>query len=177
MRARKKKPFMLHYNFPPFSVGETGRMTGTGRREDRPRCACAERAIAAVLPSAEESPYTIRIVSDILESNGFFVHGFGLRASLALYDSGIALKWLVLPHRDGPGEGRRGIRHPDRYCRRGRSLRRYGLQGGRYPQGHHALQMDIQDRRLDARRFFSRPWSRRSAAGFSSSTRWTLCWT
>jgi polyribonucleotide nucleotidyltransferase len=60
---------MLHYNFPPFSVGETGRMTGVGRRE-MGHGALAERAITAVLPSAEESPYSIRIVSDILESNG-----------------------------------------------------------------------------------------------------------
>jgi polyribonucleotide nucleotidyltransferase len=61
----RKKPFMLHYNFPPFCVGETGRMTGTGRREIG-HGALAERAITAVLPTPEESPYTIRIVSDIL---------------------------------------------------------------------------------------------------------------
>jgi polyribonucleotide nucleotidyltransferase len=64
--GEKKKKFMLHYNFPPFSVGETGRMTGTGRREVG-HGALAERAIAAVLPSEEESPYAYRIVSDILE--------------------------------------------------------------------------------------------------------------
>jgi polyribonucleotide nucleotidyltransferase len=69
---------MLHYNFPPFSVGETGRMTGTGRREIG-HGALAERAISAVLPSAEESPYTIRIVSDILGVQRLFVDGFGLR--------------------------------------------------------------------------------------------------
>jgi polyribonucleotide nucleotidyltransferase len=92
--GEKKKPFMLHYNFPPFSVGETGRMTGTGRREIG-HGALAERAISAVLPSAEESPYTIRIVSDILESNGSSSMASVCGASLALYDAGIALKGSV----------------------------------------------------------------------------------
>ena len=85
---------MLHYNFPPFCVGETGRMTGTGRREIG-HGALAERAITAVLPTAEESPYTIRIVSDILESNGSSSMASVCGASLALYDSGIALKGSV----------------------------------------------------------------------------------
>ena len=92
--GEKKKPFMLHYNFPPFSVGETGRMTGTGRREIG-HGALAERAISAVLPSAEESPYTIRIVSDILESNGSSSMASVCGASLALYDAGIPIKGSV----------------------------------------------------------------------------------
>ncbi|MGD0730235.1 MAG: polyribonucleotide nucleotidyltransferase [Terracidiphilus sp.] len=92
--GEKKKNFMLHYNFPPFSVGETGRMTGTGRREIG-HGALAERAISAVLPTAEESPYSIRIVSDILESNGSSSMASVCGASLALYDSGIALKGSV----------------------------------------------------------------------------------
>ncbi len=90
----RKKPFMLHYNFPPFCVGETGRMTGTGRREIG-HGALAERAITAVLPTPEESPYTIRIVSDILESNGSSSMATVCGASLALFDSGIALKGAV----------------------------------------------------------------------------------
>ena len=89
-----KKNFMLHYNFPPFSVGETGRMTGVGRREVG-HGALAERAISAVLPSADESPYSIRIVSDILESNGSSSMASVCGASLALYDSGIPLKGSV----------------------------------------------------------------------------------
>ena len=92
--GEQRKNFMLHYNFPPFSVGETGRMTGTGRREIG-HGALAERAISAVLPSAEESPYSIRIVSDILESNGSSSMASVCGASLALYDSGIALKGSV----------------------------------------------------------------------------------
>jgi len=92
--GEKKKPFMLHYNFPPFCVGETGRMGGTGRREVG-HGALAERAITAVLPSAEESPYTIRIVSDILESNGSSSMATVCGSSLALFDAGIALKGAV----------------------------------------------------------------------------------
>ncbi|HWE87531.1 MAG TPA: polyribonucleotide nucleotidyltransferase [Terracidiphilus sp.] len=92
--GEQKKNFMLHYNFPPFSVGETGRMTGVGRREVG-HGALAERAITAVLPSPEESPYSIRIVSDILESNGSSSMASVCGASLALYDSGLPLKGSV----------------------------------------------------------------------------------
>ncbi len=92
--GEKKKKFMLHYNFPPFSVGETGRMTGTGRREVG-HGALAERAIAAVLPSEEDSPYAYRIVSDILESNGSSSMASVCGASLALMDAGITLKGAV----------------------------------------------------------------------------------
>jgi polyribonucleotide nucleotidyltransferase len=92
--GEQRKNFMMHYNFPPFSVGETGRMTGVGRREVG-HGALAERAISAVLPSADESPYSIRIVSDILESNGSSSMASVCGASLALFDSGIALKGAV----------------------------------------------------------------------------------
>ena len=92
--GEKKKRFMLHYNFPPFSVGETGRMTGTGRREIG-HGALAERAISAVLPGEEESPYTVRIVSDILESNGSSSMASVCGASLALMDAGLPLKASV----------------------------------------------------------------------------------
>ncbi len=92
--GEQKKRFMLHYNFPPFSVGETGRMTGVGRREVG-HGALAERAISAVLPNADESPYSIRIVSDILESNGSSSMASVCGASLALFDAGIALKGAV----------------------------------------------------------------------------------
>ena len=92
--GEQKKRFMLHYNFPPFSVGETGRMTGTGRREIG-HGALAERAILAVLPSEADSPYAIRIVSDILESNGSSSMASVCGASLALMDAGIPLKAAV----------------------------------------------------------------------------------
>jgi len=92
--GEKKKNFMLHYNFPPFSVGETGRMSGVGRREVG-HGALAERAITAVLPEGADQPYTIRIVSDILESNGSSSMASVCGASLALFDAGIPLAGAV----------------------------------------------------------------------------------
>src|ERR1700728_1036493 len=92
--GEQRKRFMLHYTFPPFSVGETGRMTGVGRREIG-HGALAERAISAVLPTEAESPYSLRIVSDILESNGSSSMAAVCGASLALMDAGIPLKASV----------------------------------------------------------------------------------
>ncbi len=86
-----KRGFMLHYNFPPFSVGETGRMTGVGRREVG-HGALAERAISAVLPEEGKWPYTIRVVSDILESNGSSSMASVCGAALSLMDAGVPLK-------------------------------------------------------------------------------------
>ena len=93
-QGEQRKRFMLHYNFPPFSVGEVGRMTGVGRREIG-HGALAERAISAVLPGEDESPYTMRVVSDILESNGSSSMASVCGASLALMQAGIPLKAAV----------------------------------------------------------------------------------
>jgi polyribonucleotide nucleotidyltransferase len=92
--GEQKRRFMLHYNFPPFSVGEVGRMTGVGRREIG-HGALAYRAIEAVLPGEDESPYTLRVVSDILESNGSSSMATVCGASLALMQAGIPLKGSV----------------------------------------------------------------------------------
>ncbi len=89
-----RKGFMLHYNFPPFSVGETGRMMGVGRREVG-HGALAERALLAVLPDPETWPYTMRVVSDILESNGSSSMASVCGASLSLMDAGVPLKGAV----------------------------------------------------------------------------------
>ena len=86
--------FMLHYNFPPFSVGEVGRMGGVGRREIG-HGALAWRAIEAVLPGEDESPYVLRVVSDILESNGSSSMATVCGASLALMHAGIHTKGSV----------------------------------------------------------------------------------
>jgi polyribonucleotide nucleotidyltransferase len=83
--------FMLHYNFPPFSTGEVKRF-GTASRRDIGHGALAHRAIEPVLPSKEEFPYTIRIVSDILESNGSSSMATVCGASMALMDAGAPLK-------------------------------------------------------------------------------------
>jgi polyribonucleotide nucleotidyltransferase len=92
--GEQKRRFMLHYNFPPFSVGEVGRMTGVGRREIG-HGALAWRAIEAVLPPDDENPYTLRVVSDILESNGSSSMATVCGASLSLMQAGIPLKGAV----------------------------------------------------------------------------------
>jgi polyribonucleotide nucleotidyltransferase len=88
------KRFMLHYNFPPFSVGEVQFLRGPGRREVG-HGALAERALAPLLPSDETFPYTIRIVSDILESNGSSSMASVCGGALALMDAGVPLKAAV----------------------------------------------------------------------------------
>jgi polyribonucleotide nucleotidyltransferase len=88
------KRFMLHYNFPPFSVGEVGFMRGAGRREIG-HGALAERAMAAVVPSEKQFPYTIRVVSDILESNGSSSMASVCGASLSMMDAGAPVSKAV----------------------------------------------------------------------------------
>ena len=90
LEGEAHKRFLLHYNFPPFSVGETGRMTGPGRREVG-HGALAERALSAVLPNPESWPYTIRVVSDILESNGSSSMASVCGGTLAMMDAGIPI--------------------------------------------------------------------------------------
>lgn len=85
------KTFMLHYNFPPFSVGEVRPVRGPGRREIG-HGALAESALLAVLPKPEEFPYTIRVVSDILESNGSSSMASVCGGSLSLMDAGVPIK-------------------------------------------------------------------------------------
>ncbi|MCV6589159.1 MAG: polyribonucleotide nucleotidyltransferase [Marinobacterium sp.] len=91
IEGERKDPFMLHYNFPPYSVGECGRMTGAGRREIG-HGRLARRGVAAVLPTQEEFPYTIRIVSEITESNGSSSMASVCGASMSMMDAGVPLK-------------------------------------------------------------------------------------
>jgi polyribonucleotide nucleotidyltransferase len=86
-----KKRFMLHYNFPPFSVGEVAFLRGAGRREIG-HGALAERALSGVLPGEDKWPYAMRVVSDILESNGSSSMATVCGASLSLMDAGVPLK-------------------------------------------------------------------------------------
>ena len=86
-----KERFMLHYNFPPYSVGEVGRMMGTSRRETG-HGKLAWRALRAVLPDHDEFPYTIRVVSEITESNGSSSMASVCGGSLSLMDAGVPLK-------------------------------------------------------------------------------------
>jgi polyribonucleotide nucleotidyltransferase len=88
------KSFMLHYNFPPFSVNEVGFMRGPGRREVG-HGALAERSLVPMMPAEEQFPYTVRIVSDILESNGSSSMASVCGGSLAMMDAGVPLKSAV----------------------------------------------------------------------------------
>jgi len=91
MEESGKKRYMHHYNFPSFSVGETGPMRGPGRREIG-HGALAEKALLPVLPSKEEFPYTIRVVSEVLSSNGSSSQASACGSSLALMDAGVPIK-------------------------------------------------------------------------------------
>src|SRR5438445_9929585 len=88
------KKFLLYYNFPPFSTGEVKFLRGPSRREIG-HGALAERALAPVLPAKEDFPYTIRVVSEILESNGSSSMATVCGASLSLMDAGVPLKGHV----------------------------------------------------------------------------------
>jgi len=89
--GRVDDPFLFQYNFPPYSVGEAGRMGGVGRREIG-HGRLARRGVQAMMPSLEEFPYTIRVVSEITESNGSSSMASVCGASLALMDAGVPLK-------------------------------------------------------------------------------------
>ena len=89
----RRDRFMLHYNFPPFSVGEVGRL-GTGRREIG-HGHLARRAIEEVLPTKEQFPYTIRVVSEVLESNGSSSMATVCAGTLSLLQAGVPLKMPV----------------------------------------------------------------------------------
>jgi polyribonucleotide nucleotidyltransferase len=91
LAGESKDSFMLHYNFPPYSVGECGRMGGVGRREIG-HGRLARRGVQAVLPSEDEFPYTIRVVSEITESNGSSSMASVCGASLSMMDAGVPLK-------------------------------------------------------------------------------------
>ncbi len=88
---REEKKFMLHYNFPPYSVGETGRYMGAGRREIG-HGMLGERALKQVMPNEEEFPYTVRVVSEILESNGSSSQATICAGSMSLMAAGVPIK-------------------------------------------------------------------------------------
>ena len=91
LEGERREPFMLHYNFPPFSVGETG-MMGSPKRREIGHGNLARRGISAVLPAMEGFPYVIRVVSEILESNGSSSMASVCGTSLALMDAGVPIK-------------------------------------------------------------------------------------
>jgi polyribonucleotide nucleotidyltransferase len=91
LTGERKEPFMLHYNFPPFSVGETG-MMGSPKRREIGHGNLAKRSVKAVMPDLEKFPYVIRVVSEILESNGSSSMASVCGTSLALMDAGVPIK-------------------------------------------------------------------------------------
>jgi len=94
LTGERKEPFMLHYNFPPFSVGETG-MMGSPKRREIGHGNLARRGISAVMPDMTNFPYVIRVVSEILESNGSSSMASVCGTSLALMDAGVPIKAAV----------------------------------------------------------------------------------
>ena len=91
LTGERKEPFMLHYNFPPFSVGETG-MMGSPKRREIGHGNLAKRGVKAVMPGVDKFPYVIRVVSEILESNGSSSMASVCGSSLALMDAGVPIK-------------------------------------------------------------------------------------
>lgn len=91
LKGSRKDPFMLHYNFPPYSVGETGFMSGPKRREIG-HGRLARRGVAAVMPAEDDFPYAIRVVSEITESNGSSSMASVCGSSLAMMDAGVPVK-------------------------------------------------------------------------------------
>ena len=139
------RSFMLHYNFPPFSTGEVRPMRGTSRREIG-HGNLAERALQGVLPDFADFPYTIRIVSEVLESNGSSSMASVCGGSLSLFDAGVPMKAAVA-RCDGAHQGRQEVRDLDRHSGHRRSSRGHGLQGCR-DKGRYYLHSDgYQDRR------------------------------
>ncbi len=109
-----RKRFLLHYNFPPFSVGETSFRLGPGRREIG-HGMLAERALSAVLPKHDDFPYTIRIVSETLESNGSSSMAAVCGGCMSLMDAGVPIVCPGCRYRHGSDQGRRQGCHPFRY--------------------------------------------------------------
>ena len=127
------KRFMLHYNFPPFSVGEVQFLRGPGRREIG-HGALAERALTPMVPAEEKFPYTVRVVSDILESNGSSSMASVCGGSLAMMDAGVPMTAPVAGVAMGlimdEQTGKYAVLSDIAGCRG--SLRRHGLQGRRH---------------------------------------------
>ena len=125
------KRYMHHYNFPPYSTGETGRV-GSPRRREIGHGALAERALLPVVPHEEEFPYALRLVSDVMSSNGSDLDGERLRLDPVDDGRRCAAEGAGGRYRDGYDRRRREVRDADRHPRRRGRARRHGLQGRRH---------------------------------------------
>ncbi len=138
LQGEYRERFMLHYNMPPYATGETGRV-GTPKRREIGHGRLAKRALLAVLPTAEEFAYSMRVVSEITESNGSSSMASVCGGCLALMDAGVPTQGARRRHRDGPDQGRQPLRGAHRHPGRRGSPRRHGLQGrGHRPRHHRA---------------------------------------
>ena len=144
------KKFWHHYNFPPFSVGEAGFMRGPKRR-DIGHGALAERALVATIPSEEDFPYVIRVVSETLESNGSSSMGSVCASSMALQAAGVPVVRTGRRRRHGADQGGRRLHRPHRHRRRRGPPRRHGLQGRRHRGRDHRPADGHQDHRRHLR--------------------------
>ena len=173
--AHYEKRFMLHYNFPPFSVGEVKFLRGPGRREIG-HGALAERALRDMLPPEEVFPYTIRIVSDILESNGSSSMASICGGTLALMDAGVPLQEPGGRRRHGP---RQGGRQATRSCPTSPASRTTtATWTSRSPAPRRASRRCRWTSRSAAsrRRSWPRRWSRPAWAACTSWSAWPSRW-
>jgi hypothetical protein len=145
-----RKRYLHHYNFPPYSTGETGRV-GSPKRREIGHGALAERALLPVLPTREEFPYAIRQVSEALGSNGSTSMGSVCASTMSLLNAGVPLKAPVAGIAMGlvsdEVDGRHPLRRADRHPRRRRRVRRHGLQGRRHRGVRHRAAARHQARR------------------------------
>ena len=141
-----KERFLLHYNFPPYSVGETGRMGAPGRREIG-HGKLAWRAIRPMLPTPAEFPYTIRVVSEITEFERVVVDGHRLRLVAGADGRRRAAEAPDRGHCDGPHSRGLALRGAQRHSWRRGSSRRHGLQGRGHERRRHFAADGHQDRR------------------------------
>ncbi len=125
------KRYIHHYNFPPYSTGEVKMLRGQSRREIG-HGALAERALLPVIPAEKDFPYTMRLVSEVLSSNGSSSMASVCGSTLALMDTGVPIKAPVAGVAMGLIKEGERLRHPHRYPGRRGSPRRYGFQGRRH---------------------------------------------
>ena len=140
------KRYMHHYNFPPYSTGETGRL-GSPRRREIGHGALAERALVSVVPDEESFPYALRVISEVLESNGSSSMASVSGSTLALDGRRRADKGPCRGGRDGLGEGGRRLRHPHRHPGARGPHGRHGLQGRRNARRHNGAPDGHEDHR------------------------------
>ena len=131
LQGEYRERFMMHYNMPPYATGETGRV-GSPKRREIGHGRLAKRALLAVLPTPEEFAYSLRVVSEITESNGSSSMASVCGGCLALMDAGRAAEGARGGHRDGAHQGRQPLRRADRHPRRRGPPGRHGLQGRRH---------------------------------------------